>query len=130
MVFAGPPSAPVGCTFGGAVTLHGEDPSGGRHLEDQVPIMGNGHEPVQGWPPDNGVKREVDLRDVKLDVFCTEVLFRPKCNRERYAPEGVYGLRAYPGKWRDGPSRDPGTCSCLNAAWLITLRPTPTSINT
>jgi hypothetical protein len=32
----------------GAVTPHGEDPSRGRHLEDQVPVMGNGHEPVQG----------------------------------------------------------------------------------
>ena len=72
--------------------MHGEDPSGGRHLEDQVPIMGNGHEPVQGWPPDDGVKREVDLCDVELDVFCTEVFFRPKCDRERYAPEG--GIRA------------------------------------
>ena len=44
-------------------------------------------------------KREVDLRDVKLDIFCTEVLFRPKCNRERYAPEGIYRLWAHPGEW-------------------------------
>jgi hypothetical protein len=69
--------------------------------------MGNGHEPVQGWPPDNGVKREVDLRDVELDVFCTEVLFRPKCNRERYAPDGIYGLRAHPGGWARGPQPRP-----------------------
>jgi hypothetical protein len=69
--------------------------------------MGNGHEPVQGWPPDNGVKREVDLHDVELDVFCTEVLFRPKCNRERYAPDGIYGLRAHPGGWARGPQPRP-----------------------
>jgi hypothetical protein len=87
--------------------LHGEDSSGGRHIEDQVPIMGNGHEPVQGWPPDDGVKREVDLRDVELDVFCTEVLFRLKCNRECYAPEGVYGLRTHPGKWARRPQPRP-----------------------
>jgi hypothetical protein len=34
----------------GAVTPHGEDPGWRRHLEDQIPVMGNGHEPVQGWP--------------------------------------------------------------------------------
>jgi hypothetical protein len=78
--------------------------------------MGNGHEPVQGRPPNNGVKGEVDLRDVELDVLRTEVFLCPKCNRERYAPEGIHGLRAHPGEWTRGPqpgSRDlqlPGCC--------------------
>jgi hypothetical protein len=31
---------------------------------------------------------------------------------------------------REGPNRDSGICSCLNAAWLMTLRPAPPSINT
>jgi hypothetical protein len=69
--------------------------------------MGNSHEPVQRRPPNDGVKREVDLHDVKLDVFCMEVLFRPKCNRERYTPEGVYGLRTHPGEWARGPQPRP-----------------------
>jgi hypothetical protein len=69
--------------------------------------MGNGHEPVHGRPPNDCVKREVDLRDVELDVFCTEVLFRPKCNRERYAPEGIYGLWAHPREWARGPQPRP-----------------------
>jgi hypothetical protein len=36
-----------------------------------------------------------------------EVLFRPKCNRERYAPEGRYRLRAHPGEWARGPQPRP-----------------------
>jgi hypothetical protein len=70
-------------------------------------VMGNGHEPVQGRPSNDGVKREVDLRDVELDVFRVEVFFRPKCNRERYAPKGIYGLRAHPGEWARGPQPRP-----------------------
>jgi hypothetical protein len=31
---------------------------------------------------------------------------------------------------REGPRRDPRICNCLNAAWLMTLRPAPPSINT
>jgi hypothetical protein len=69
--------------------------------------MGNGHELVQGRPPNCGVKREVNLRDVELDIFCTEVLFHPKCNWECYAPEGIYGLRAHPREWTRGPQPRP-----------------------
>jgi hypothetical protein len=35
-----------------------------------------------------------------------------------------------PENGREGPSRDPGIYSCLNAAWLMTLRPAPPSIST
>jgi hypothetical protein len=92
--------------------------------------MGNGHEPVQGWPPDNGVKREVDLRDVELDVFCTEVLFRPKCNRERYALEGVYGLRAHPGKWARRPQPRPRDLQLSECCVTDNIEAPPPSINT
>jgi hypothetical protein len=66
-----------------------------------------GHELVHGQPPYDGVKREVDLRDVELDVFHAEVFLRPKCNRERYAPEGIHGLRAHPEEWARGPQPRP-----------------------
>jgi hypothetical protein len=69
--------------------------------------MGDGHEPVQGWPPNDGVKWEVDLRDVELDVLRAEVFLRPKCNRERNTPEGIYRLPAYPRKWAGGPQPGP-----------------------
>jgi hypothetical protein len=49
----------------GVVALHSEDPGQRQHLEDQIPVMGNGHEPVQGRPADDGVEGEVNLRDVE-----------------------------------------------------------------
>jgi hypothetical protein len=69
--------------------------------------MGNGHEPIQGRPPNDGVEGEVDLRDVELDVLHVEVFLRPKCNRERNAPEGIHGLRAYSRKWAGAPQPRP-----------------------
>jgi hypothetical protein len=57
------------CKCSRAVARHGEDPSRGRHLEDQVPVMGNGHEPVQGQPANDGIEREVNLRNVELDIL-------------------------------------------------------------
>jgi hypothetical protein len=36
-----------------------------------------------------------------------EVFFHPKCDRERYAPEGVYGLRAHPRERARGPQSRP-----------------------
>jgi hypothetical protein len=69
--------------------------------------MGIGHEPIQSRSPDDGVKGEVDLRDVELDVLRAEVFLRPKCNWERNAPEGIHGLRAYSEKWAGGPQPGP-----------------------
>jgi hypothetical protein len=86
----------------GAVTPHGKDPSRGRHLEDQIPVMGNGHEPVQGRPANDGIKGEVNLYDVKLDVLCAEVFLGPKCNRECDAPKGIHRLWAHSGEWTGG----------------------------
>jgi hypothetical protein len=82
-----------------AVAPHGEDACRGRHLEDQIPVMGNGHEPVQGRPADDGVEGEANLRNVELDVLGAEVLLRPKCNWERYAPKGIHRLSAHSGEW-------------------------------
>jgi hypothetical protein len=90
------------CKRSGAVTLHGEDPSRGWHLEDQIPIIGNGHEPVQGWPANDGIEREVNLCNVELDVLSAKVLLSPKCNRECDAPKGIYRLRAHSGEWVRG----------------------------
>jgi hypothetical protein len=45
-------------------------------------------------------------------------------------PRGYTGCGPTPENGREGPSRDPGIYSCLNAAWLMTLRPTPLSIST
>jgi hypothetical protein len=74
-----------------AVASHGKDPNRGRHLEDQIPIMGNGHEPVQGWPANDGIEWEVNLRNIELDVLSAEVLIGPECNQECDAPKGYTG---------------------------------------
>jgi hypothetical protein len=88
-----------GYKCGGTVTLHGEDPSRGWHLEDQIPVMGNGHEPVQGWPANDGVEGEVDFRNVENDVLRAEVHLSSECNRECDAPKGIHRLWAHSGEW-------------------------------
>jgi hypothetical protein len=60
--------------------------------------MGNGHEPVQGRPANDGIEREVNLRNVELDVLNAEVLLSSKCNRECDAPKGIHRLRAHSGE--------------------------------
>jgi hypothetical protein len=45
-------------------------------------------------------------------------------------PKGYTGCGPTPENGQEGPSRDPRICSCLNAAWLITLRSAPPSIRT
>jgi hypothetical protein len=64
--------------------------------------MGNGHKPVQGRPANDGIEREVNLRNVELDVLSAEVLLRPKCNRECDTPKGIHRLRAHAGEWARG----------------------------
>jgi hypothetical protein len=87
------------CKRSGAVAPHGEDPSRGRHLEDQVPVMGNGHEPVQGRPANDGIKMEVNLRNIELDILSAEVFLSPECNRECDAAKGIHQLRAHSREW-------------------------------
>jgi hypothetical protein len=53
--------------------------------------MGNGHEPVQGRPANDGIKREVNLCNIELDVLSVEILLGPECYRECDAPEGSTG---------------------------------------
>jgi hypothetical protein len=48
--------------------------------------MGNGYEPVQGRPANDGIEGEVNLRDVKLDVLGAEVFLGPESYREDDAP--------------------------------------------
>src|SRR5688572_21818281 len=64
--------------------------------------MGNGHEPVQGRPANDGIERKVNFRNVELDVLSAEVLLRPECNREYDAPKRVHRLRAHSGEWARG----------------------------
>jgi hypothetical protein len=64
--------------------------------------VGNGHEPVQGRPANDGIEREVNLRDVERNALGAEVFLGPKRNRERDAPKGIHRLRAHPEEWARG----------------------------
>jgi hypothetical protein len=86
------------CKRSGTVAPHGEDPSRGWHLEDQVPVMGNGHEPVQGRPANDGIEREVNLHNIELDILSVEVILSPECNQECDAPKGIHRFRAHSGE--------------------------------
>jgi hypothetical protein len=100
----------------GAVAPHGEDPGWGRHPEDQIPIMGNGHELVQGRPADDGVEGEVNLRDIELDVLHAEVLLGPKCYQECDAPEGIHRLWAHSREWARGSQPGPWDLQLLECS--------------
>jgi hypothetical protein len=67
----------------GAVRRHSDDTCGGRHLQDHIPIMGNGHEAVEGRSAKDGIEREVNLRNVELDGLRAEVIPGPERDRER-----------------------------------------------
>jgi hypothetical protein len=97
--------------------LNGEDACRGWHLEDQVPVMGNGHESVQSWFAYDGIEGEVNLRNFELHVLRAEVHLRPECDRQGDGPHRVNGIWAHSGEWaRDGASLDSGICRCFNAA--------------
>jgi hypothetical protein len=77
--------------------------------------MGNGHEPVQGRPANDGIKREVNLRNIELDILSAEVFLSLECNRECDAPKGIHRLRAHSGEWARGSqsgSRDLQLLEC------------------
>jgi hypothetical protein len=44
--------------------------------------MGNRHKLVHSWSAQNGIEREVDLRDIEEDALRAEVLSYPECDRE------------------------------------------------
>jgi hypothetical protein len=109
-----------------AVASHGKDPNRGRHLEDQIPIMGNGHEPVQGRPANDGIKREVNLCNVELDVLCAEVFLVPECNWECDAPKGIHWLWAHSGEWTRGSQSGPLDLQLLECNMADDVEPSPT----
>jgi hypothetical protein len=104
------------CKRSGAITPHGEDPSRGRYLEDQIPLMGNGHEPVQGRPANDGIEGEVNLRNVELDVLSAEVFLGPECNRECDAPKGIHQLWAHSREWTRGSQSRPWDLQLLECS--------------
>jgi hypothetical protein len=88
--------------------------------------MGTGHEPVQGRPANDGIEREVNLRNVQLDVLSAEVLLGPECNRECDAPKGIHRLRAHSREWARGPQSRPWDLQLLERSVAKDIDPSPT----
>jgi hypothetical protein len=88
--------------------------------------MGNGHEPVQGRPANDGIEGEVNLCDVELDVLCAEVFLGPECNRERDSPEGIHRLWAHSGEWTRGSQTGPRDLQLLECSMADDVEACPT----
>jgi hypothetical protein len=54
----------------------------------------------------------------------------PNVTGSEMLPRGYTSCGPTPKNGREGPSRDLGICSCLNATWLMTLSLAPPSIRT
>jgi hypothetical protein len=85
--------------------------------------MGNGHEPVQGRPANDGIEREVKLRYVELDVLSAEVLLGPEYNWECDAPKGIHRLRAHSGERARGSQSGPWDLQLLERSVADDVEP-------
>jgi hypothetical protein len=53
--------------------------------------MGNGHEPVQGRPANDGIEQKVNLRNIELDVLCAKFSSVPNVTGSVMLPRGYTG---------------------------------------
>jgi hypothetical protein len=90
--------------------------------------MGNGHEPVQGRPVDDGVEGDVNLRDVEHDVLRAEVILGNECNQECDAPKGIHRLWAHSGQWARGSQPRPWDLQLLECSMTDDVEADP-SVN-
>ena len=63
-----------------------DDSAASRHLVDIVAVVGDGHELGQGWIPKDGVVRQTDVRDVKVNELGAVVLAFSEGDREADPP--------------------------------------------
>ena len=63
-----------------------DDPVASRHLEDIVAMMGHCHVLGPGWIPEDGVVRQMDVRDIEVDELGPVVLALPEGDREADLP--------------------------------------------
>jgi hypothetical protein len=61
--------------------------------------MGDCHKLVQGWPTQNGVKGEIDLRDIEENALRVKVLKCPECDREGDTSMWHNRHQAHSGEW-------------------------------
>ena len=73
-----------------------DDSAASRHLEDVVAVVGDGHELGQGWIPEDGIVRQADMRDVKVDELGAVVLALSQCDRQADLPYRCGGTVSHP----------------------------------
>src|SRR6185436_13229492 len=64
--------------------------------------MGNGHEAIEGRPANDGVEREVHLRNIELNTLCAEVPLGPEHDRQCDAPQREHRMWAHSREWARG----------------------------
>jgi hypothetical protein len=85
-----------------AMSMDLDDVVGCRHLKDQVPIVGNGHELVHGHPAQDSIEGEADLYNIEEGTICVVVLWCPKHHREGDTTTQHNGHRAHSREWVQG----------------------------
>ena len=63
-----------------------DDSAASSHLEDVVAVVGHCHELGQGWIPEDGIVRQVDVGDVKVDELGEVVVVLSEGDREADLP--------------------------------------------
>jgi hypothetical protein len=86
------------------------------------------HESCQGWVANDGVVRQRDVGDVKLEALCTVVVPVPKVTGRRTCPIGIVEPSVTPKNGRVGISRWYGNCIFSKTSMEMMLRPAPPSM--
>jgi hypothetical protein len=114
----------------GAVAPHGEDPDWGRHLEDQIPVIGMAMKRYRAGLPMMALNGRLTSATSNWTFSVRKFSSIPNVTRSVMLLRGYTGCAPTLENGREGPSRDPRICSYLNAVWLMTLSPAPPSIRT
>ena len=64
--------------------------------------MGNGHEAIESRPANDGIEREVHLRNIELDALRAEVLLGPELDRQSDASQREHRMWAHSREWARG----------------------------
>ena len=73
-----------------------DDPAASWHLEDILAVVGHRHELGQGWILEDGIVRQVDMGDVKVDELGAVVVALSEGDREADLPYRGGGAVSHP----------------------------------
>jgi hypothetical protein len=105
-----------------------DDAAAPWHLEDVVTMVSCCHELGEGWIPEDGVVREADVGDVKVNELGVVVVALAEGDWEAYLPQGVAEPLTTPEKGLVGKSWSYGTWSRSKVSTERTFRPAAPSM--